>query len=117
MGARAATSLQVNTSGDPAAESPRILFRFSGAAVDRLAVTEGVEALGAVAAVQQRHALAFVVAKVRHRMNQMLAVKIDQRLDRGRMVCQLVGVEPGQEFELSREHVLTAFATRHTISR
>jgi ribonuclease Z len=40
---------------------------------------------------------------------------IMQRLDRGRMVCQLIGVSPGQEIELSREHVVTAFATTHTI--
>jgi ribonuclease Z len=40
---------------------------------------------------------------------------IMQRLDRGRMVCQLNGVSPGQEIELSREHVVTAFATTHTI--
>jgi ribonuclease Z len=38
-----------------------------------------------------------------------------QRLDRGRQTANLVGVEPGQEFELSREHVVTAFATTHTI--
>jgi ribonuclease Z len=40
---------------------------------------------------------------------------IMQRLDRGRQVCNLVGVEPGREIELSREHVVTAFATTHTI--
>jgi ribonuclease Z len=38
-----------------------------------------------------------------------------QRLDRGRMACQLVGVKPGDEIALSREHVVTAFATTHTI--
>src|SRR5262245_7969402 len=38
-----------------------------------------------------------------------------QRLDRGRQAVDLVGVEPGQEFDLSREHVVTAFATAHTI--
>src|SRR3984893_8800415 len=38
-----------------------------------------------------------------------------QRLDRGRMICQLNGVKPQQEIELSREHVVTAFATTHTI--
>jgi ribonuclease Z len=38
-----------------------------------------------------------------------------QRLDRGRMVCQLHGVSPGQEIDLSREHVVTAFPTSHTI--
>jgi ribonuclease Z len=38
-----------------------------------------------------------------------------QRLDRGRMPCQLVGVEPGQEIELSREHCVSVFATKHTL--
>ena len=38
-----------------------------------------------------------------------------QRLDRGRMVCQLHGVQAGQEIDLSREHVVTVFATTHTI--
>lgn len=38
-----------------------------------------------------------------------------QRLDRGRQHCELVGVEPGQEVELSRDHVVTAWATAHTI--
>jgi ribonuclease Z len=40
---------------------------------------------------------------------------IVQRLDRGRLPCNLVPVEPGDEFELSRETVLTTYATRHTI--
>ena len=40
---------------------------------------------------------------------------IMQRLDRGRMVCHLNGVTAGQEIELSREHVVTVFATTHTI--
>ncbi len=38
-----------------------------------------------------------------------------QRLDRGRQLCELVGVEAGQEVELSRDHVVTAWATAHTI--
>jgi ribonuclease Z len=38
-----------------------------------------------------------------------------QRLDRGRMVCTLHGVNPGDEIELSRDHVVTAFGTTHTI--
>jgi ribonuclease Z len=38
-----------------------------------------------------------------------------QRLDRGRMACDLRGIEPGAEFDLSREHVVTTFATTHTI--
>src|SRR5438128_2597885 len=38
-----------------------------------------------------------------------------QRLDRGRMICQLHGVNPGDEIELARDHVVTAFPTTHTI--
>jgi ribonuclease Z len=38
-----------------------------------------------------------------------------QRLDRGRMICDLHGVTAGQEIALSREHVVTTFATTHTI--
>jgi ribonuclease Z len=38
-----------------------------------------------------------------------------QRLDRGRMVCHLNGVKAGDEIELSRDHVVTPFATTHTI--
>src|SRR6516162_6354560 len=38
-----------------------------------------------------------------------------QLLDRGRMICDMVGVRAGDEVELSRENVVTAFATTHTI--
>ncbi len=38
-----------------------------------------------------------------------------QRLDRGRMICNLKGLNPGDEFEVSRDHVVTTFATTHTI--
>ncbi len=37
------------------------------------------------------------------------------RLDRGRMVVNLIGVKPGDEIELSREHVVTVFPTKHTV--
>lgn len=37
------------------------------------------------------------------------------RLDRGRMPANLVGLEAGAEVELSRELIVTAFATKHTI--
>src|SRR5207237_5623229 len=40
---------------------------------------------------------------------------IMQRLDRGRMICQLQGVTAGDDIELSRELVITAFPTVHTI--
>src|SRR5205823_11029720 len=42
-------------------------------------------------------------------------LKAFQRLDRGRMDVNLVGVEPGSEVELSRELVVSTFATKHTI--
>lgn len=38
-----------------------------------------------------------------------------QRLDRGRMPCELIGLNADDEVELSRELVVRAFATRHTI--
>src|SRR5271155_1481168 len=37
------------------------------------------------------------------------------RLDRGRMPVTLIGLNPGDEVELSRELVVKAFATKHTI--
>jgi ribonuclease Z len=40
---------------------------------------------------------------------------IMQRLDRGRQTCDLRGVSAGDEIALSREHVITTFATTHTI--
>ncbi len=42
-------------------------------------------------------------------------LKIWQKLDRGRMNCQLIGVKAGQEIELSRDHLVTVFATSHTV--
>jgi ribonuclease Z len=38
-----------------------------------------------------------------------------QRLDRGRMPVNLVGLKPDDEVEISRELVVRAFATKHTI--
>ncbi len=40
---------------------------------------------------------------------------IMQKLDRGRQTCNLVGVKAGVEIELSRDYVITPFATMHTI--
>jgi ribonuclease Z len=40
---------------------------------------------------------------------------IMQRLDRGRMICELNGLKVGDEVELSRENVVTTFGTTHTI--
>ena len=37
------------------------------------------------------------------------------RLDRGRLPCRLVAIKAGDEIELSREHVVTVSAAKHTI--
>jgi ribonuclease Z len=42
-------------------------------------------------------------------------LKAFQRLDRGRLPCELVPVRPGDSFELSRELVVEAVATKHTV--
>jgi len=42
-------------------------------------------------------------------------LKVCQRLDRGRQSCELVGVRAGDQIELSREHILEAIPTRHTV--
>jgi ribonuclease Z len=55
----------------------------------------------------------YVPAEALEDLRRLLLIM--QRLDRGRMICQMLGVSPGQEIELSREHVITAFSTAHTI--
>jgi ribonuclease Z len=42
-------------------------------------------------------------------------LRVVSRLDRGRLPCELIAVKPGDEFELSREHVVTVSATKHTV--
>lgn len=44
---------------------------------------------------------------------QML--KSVSRMDRGRLPCELVPLQPGDEVELSRELVVTTVATKHTV--
>lgn len=46
-------------------------------------------------------------------VKQLLAAV--SRLDRGRLPCELVGLESGDEVELSRELTVTAAATKHTV--
>ena len=38
-----------------------------------------------------------------------------QRLDRGRLPCELIGIRAGDEVELSRELVVSVSATQHTV--
>ncbi|MCS7238430.1 MAG: MBL fold metallo-hydrolase [Thermoguttaceae bacterium] len=42
-------------------------------------------------------------------------LRLVSRLDRGRLPCQLVGLVPGQEVELSRELVVSTSASKHTV--
>ncbi len=42
-------------------------------------------------------------------------LKLFTRLDRGRMPCNLMPLAPGDEIELSRDHVVTVSETRHTV--
>lgn len=42
-------------------------------------------------------------------------LRLFSRLDRGRLPCELVPTVPGDEIELSREHVVTVSATTHTV--
>jgi ribonuclease Z len=42
-------------------------------------------------------------------------LRLYSRLDRGRLPCELVPTAPGDEIELSREHVVTVSATTHTL--
>ena len=49
------------------------------------------------------------------RLQLQRLLQVWQRLDRGRMVCEIKGVKAGDEIELSREHVMTVFGTKHTV--
>jgi ribonuclease Z len=42
-------------------------------------------------------------------------LRLLSRMDRGRLPCQLLPAKPGDEFELSREHVVTVSETTHTV--
>ena len=42
-------------------------------------------------------------------------LKAYTKLDRGRLPCQLTGVESGDEIELNREYIVTVGQTRHTV--
>ena len=55
----------------------------------------------------------YVPAAVADSVQRML--RSWQKLDRGRMILDLVAAEPGEEYELSREHVVTTFPTKHTV--
>ncbi|HBN75640.1 MAG TPA: metal-dependent hydrolase [Planctomycetaceae bacterium] len=55
----------------------------------------------------------YVPAEVQEDTERLL--RAWQKLDRGRMLCNLIGVQAGDEIELSREHVATVVQTKHTV--
>jgi ribonuclease Z len=55
----------------------------------------------------------YVPAEIKENVERLL--RAWQRIDRGRQNCDLVGVSPGDEIELSREHVVKVFRTTHTV--
>lgn len=44
-----------------------------------------------------------------------MLLNVFQRLDRGRLPCELINCRSNDEFELSREHILSTFPTAHTL--
>jgi len=42
-------------------------------------------------------------------------LRVLSRMDRGRLPCTLLPARPGEDIELSREHVVTVSATTHTV--
>ena len=55
----------------------------------------------------------YVPAEIRDDVNRML--RSWQKLDRGRMAVDLIGLEPDEEVEINRELAVTAFPTTHTV--
>ncbi|MBX3401115.1 MAG: metal-dependent hydrolase [Gemmataceae bacterium] len=55
----------------------------------------------------------FVPSEVVEEVKRLMMVF--QRLDRGRQTAHIEGVDPGDEIDLSRELVVTVFATTHTV--
>ena len=51
----------------------------------------------------------YAINKVRQMLNSF------EQLDRGRLPCKLIGVEPDQEYDLSRELVIRTLKTKHTL--
>jgi ribonuclease Z len=49
------------------------------------------------------------VQRVRHLLD------VYKYLDHGHLPCELIGVKPGEEYELSREHVVSVLRTDHSI--
>lgn len=51
-----------------------------------------------------------------HAVNRVLQLlDIFTRLDHGHLPCELIGVRPGEEYEISREHIVSVVRTDHSI--
>jgi len=55
----------------------------------------------------------YLPARSVQRVRQLLDVFM--YLDHGHLPCELIGVKPGEEYELSREHVVSVVQTDHSI--
>ena len=55
----------------------------------------------------------YLPAHAAGRVRQLL--DIFTRLDHGHLPCELIGVKPGEEYEISREHVVKVVRTDHSI--
>ena len=55
----------------------------------------------------------YLPARAVGRVRQLLDVF--QYLDHGHLPCELIGVKPGEEYEISREHVVSVLRTDHSI--
>jgi len=55
----------------------------------------------------------YLPAHAVNRVRQLL--EIFTRLDHGHLPCELIGVRPGEEYEISREHVVSVVRTDHSI--
>ena len=55
----------------------------------------------------------YLPAQAVSRVRQLLDVFM--RLDHGHLPCELIGVRPGEEYELSREYIISVLRTDHSI--
>lgn len=55
----------------------------------------------------------YLPARAVGRVRQLL--EVFKHLDHGSLPCELIGVQPGEEYEISREHVVSVVRTDHSI--
>lgn len=97
--------------GSPWAFTGTQTFLFSHAHLDHMLALPGFVSRRRM--MKMEPPLLIVPDEVLENVERML--RAWQRLDRGRMVYSIVGMAPRQEYELSRDHVVTSFPTQHTV--